>query len=65
MPQFLTTRQVADILAIHVNSVKRLTDAGRLPAPVKLSTAYNGRVRFPAAETIAAIEAMRCAPKAA
>ena len=59
MTAFYTTAQLAELLAVHPNSIKRMTDDGRLPRPVKLSAGRSGAVRYPAAETLAAIEAMR------
>lgn len=59
MPTFLTSAQVCDLLQIHDNTLHRMVDDGRLPAPVKLTPARNGRRRFPADETLAAIERMR------
>ncbi|HEV8032035.1 MAG TPA: helix-turn-helix domain-containing protein [Stellaceae bacterium] len=58
-PSFYTLGQLAVILKIHPNSVKRFVDDGRLPRPVKLSPGRSGRVRFPVVETDAALEALR------
>lgn len=43
---YLTRSQVADLLGIHTNTVDVMSKDGRLPKPIKLSQAKNGRCRF-------------------
>jgi excisionase family DNA binding protein len=55
---FLTRNQIAKRLGVHPATVDRMAGDGRLPTPIKLSNAVNGRIRFPAAAVEAAIAAL-------
>jgi len=41
-----TTQQLAALLQIHPESVRRMTRQGRLPTPIKLSATKAGDVRY-------------------
>jgi excisionase family DNA binding protein len=55
---YLTRNQIAERLGVHAATVDRMAADGRLPCPIKLSAAVNGRIRFPAAAVEAAIAAL-------
>jgi excisionase family DNA binding protein len=55
---YVTRNQIAKRLGVHAATVDRMAADGRLPCPIKLSAAVNGRIRFPAAAVEAAIEAL-------
>jgi hypothetical protein len=47
MPEtYLTRNQIAKRLGVHAATVDRMAADGRLPTPMKLSLAVNGRIRF-------------------
>lgn len=55
---YLTRNQVATRLGVHPATIDRMAADGRLPTPIKLSQAVNGRIRFSAAAVEAAITAL-------
>ena len=52
---YLTRSQVAEYLGVHPGTIDRMVADGRLPKPLKLSRARNGRCRYSAASIQAAI----------
>jgi len=55
---YLTRNEIAARLGVHAATVDRMAADGRLPTPIKLSPAVNGRIRFSAAAVAVAIAAL-------
>jgi hypothetical protein len=59
MPDYYTCTQLCELFGVTTNAIRDWAARGLLPAPTKKGVARNAALRFPRAETDAAIAKLR------